>query len=131
MLTFKPAATPVFRPRRPVPYAALLIVEQELQRLQEMGIGKKSNGSARLCADYSKELKEALEYHQYPLPLPEDLSVKLNGGGFFAKSDLPEAYLRIPVSDESKNLLTLIANIKAEKEVHRVLGDAQWPSWNQ
>ncbi|VDP02072.1 unnamed protein product [Schistosoma curassoni] len=66
LLTLKPEATPVFRPKRPVPYAALPIVEQELQRLQQMGViepvnfsnwaapivvVKKSNGSVRLCAD--------------------------------------------------------------------------------
>ncbi|VDP40373.1 unnamed protein product [Schistosoma curassoni] len=81
LLTLKPAATPVFRPKRPVPYAALPIVEQELQWIQEMGViepvnfsnwaapivvVKKSDGSVRLCADYSIGLSEALESHQYP-----------------------------------------------------------------
>ncbi|CAH8545975.1 unnamed protein product [Schistosoma haematobium] len=122
LLTLKPAATPVFRPRRPVPYAALPVVEQELERLQKLGViepvnfsewaapivvVKKTNGSVRLCADYSTGLNEALETHQYPLPLPEDLFAKLNGGKLFAKLDLSEAYLQIPVADESKNLLTI------------------------
>ncbi|CAH8557945.1 unnamed protein product [Schistosoma intercalatum] len=122
LLTLKPEAAPVFRPKRPVPYAALPIVEQELQRLQQMGViepvnfsnwaapivvVKKSNGSVRLCADYSTGLNEALQSHQYPLPLPEDLFAKLNGGRYFAKLDLSDAYLQIPVSDESKDLLTI------------------------
>ncbi|KAH9585992.1 hypothetical protein MS3_00007063 [Schistosoma haematobium] len=122
LLTLKPAATPVFRPRRPVPYADLPVVEQELERLQKLGViepvnfsewaapivvVKKTNGSVRLCADYSTGLNEALETHQYPLPLPEDLFAKLNGGKLFAKLDLSEAYLQIPVADESKNLLTI------------------------
>ncbi|CAH8568978.1 unnamed protein product [Schistosoma guineensis] len=122
LLTLKPEAAPVFRPKRPVPYAALPIVEQELQRLQQMGViepvnfsnwaapivvVKKSNGSVRLCADYSTGLNGALQSHQYPLPLPEDLFAKLNGGRYFAKLDLSDAYLQIPVSDESKDLLTI------------------------
>ncbi|CAH8448460.1 unnamed protein product [Schistosoma curassoni] len=122
LLTLKPEVAPVFRPKRPVPYAALPVVEQELERLQKLGViepvnfsewaapivvVKKTNGSVRLCADYSTGLNEALETHQYPLPLPEDLFAKLNGGKLFAKLDLSEAYLQIPVADESKNLLTI------------------------
>lgn len=38
LLTLKPGATSVFRPKRPAPYAALPIVEQELERLQRSGI---------------------------------------------------------------------------------------------
>ncbi|CAH8637872.1 unnamed protein product [Schistosoma rodhaini] len=122
LLILKPGATPVFRPKRPVPYAALPMVEQEIERLQKLGViepvnfsewaapivvVKKTNGSIRLCADYSTGLNEALETHQYPLPLPEDLFAKLNGGKLFAKLDLSEAYLQIPVADECKNLLTI------------------------
>ncbi|CAH8528395.1 unnamed protein product [Schistosoma rodhaini] len=122
ILTLKPAATPVFRPKRPVPYAALPVVEQEIERLHKLGViepvnfsewaapivvVKKTNGSIRLCADYSTGLNEALETHQYPLPLSEDLFAKLNGGKLFAKLDLSEAYLQIPVADECKNLLTI------------------------
>ncbi|VDP25494.1 unnamed protein product [Schistosoma mattheei] len=81
LLTLKPAATPVFRPKGPVTYAAIPIVEQELQWLQEIGViepvnfsnwaapivvVKKSNGSVRLYADHSIGLNEALESHQYP-----------------------------------------------------------------
>ncbi|CAH8515513.1 unnamed protein product [Schistosoma bovis] len=122
LLILKPGVTPVFRPKRPVPYAALPIVEQELERLQRSGIiepvnfsdwaapiviVKKPNGSIRLCADYSTGLNEALEDHQYPLPVPEDLFAKLNGGKYFAKLDLSDAYLQIPVADECKHYLTI------------------------
>ncbi|KAK4470026.1 hypothetical protein MN116_000056, partial [Schistosoma mekongi] len=121
-LVLKHGATPVFRPKRPVPYAALPIVEHELARLQESGviepvnfsewaapivIVKKPNGNIRLCADYSTGLNEALEAHQYPLPLPEDLFAKLNGGRYFAKLDLSDAYLQIPVAEECKQYLTI------------------------
>ncbi|KAH9596036.1 Spectrin alpha chain, non-erythrocytic 1, variant 2 [Schistosoma haematobium] len=52
-------------------------------------------------------LNEALETHQYPLPLPEDLFAKLSGGELFTKLNLSEAYLQILVPDECKKLLTI------------------------
>ena len=36
---------------------------------------------------------------------PEDLFAKLNGGKFFSKIDLSDAYLQIPVEEESSKLL--------------------------
>ena len=38
-----------------------------------------------LCLDYFSGLKESLDSRQYPLPLPENLFIKLNGGIYFAK----------------------------------------------
>ena len=34
---------------------------------------KKSNGSIRLCADFSIDLNTAQEDYQYPQPIPEDI----------------------------------------------------------
>ena len=121
-LVLQPGAQAVFRPKRPVPYAALNVVEQELQRLEKLGIIepvtyskwaapivviRKPNGTIRLCADFSTGLNAALAPYQYPLPAPEDLFAKLNGGRYFAKLDLTEAYLQIPVTTESRELLTI------------------------
>ena len=68
---------------------------------------KKSNGSIRICADYSTGLNDCLESNHHPLPLPEDLFTTLNGGTCFAKLDLAEAYHQIEVSPESRELLTI------------------------
>lgn len=121
-LNVKPDTRPVFRPNRPVPYAAQPIVEAELNRLQSEGIiqcvhfskwaapifvVKKGNGKVRICADFSTGLNSILENHQYPLPLPEDLFTKLNGGKWFAKLDLADAYLQVPVTEECITLLTV------------------------
>uniref|UniRef100_A0A183JLI6 Reverse transcriptase domain-containing protein n=1 Tax=Schistosoma curassoni TaxID=6186 RepID=A0A183JLI6_9TREM len=110
LLSLKPGVTPVFRPKRPVPHAALPIVEQELERLQRSGIiepvnfcdwaasiviVKKPNLSIRLCADYSTGLNESLEARQYSLPLPE-LLAKLNGGKFrFAVKTTPSIFEQV------------------------------------
>ncbi|CAH8556634.1 unnamed protein product [Dicrocoelium dendriticum] len=121
-LTLLPDVTPVFRPRRPVPYASQVLVEHELDRLQQIGVIepinfspwaapivviKKPNGSIRLCADFSTGLNDALQPHQYPLPLPDDLFAKLNGGKYFATLDLADAYLQLEVEPESRKLLTI------------------------
>ena len=121
-LRLKPGVCPVFRPKRPVPYAAIQAVDDELERLQQLGViqptnysswaapivvVKKANGNIRICADYSTGLNSSLEDHQYPLPVPEDIFTKLNGGTCFAKIDLSDAYLQIPVSDDCQELLTI------------------------
>ena len=81
-LTLKQNAIPAYRHARPVPYASLPIVEQEFDRLLNLGVikpvrhadwaapvmvVKKPDGSARLCFDYSTGLNDALQLHQHPL----------------------------------------------------------------
>ncbi|KFD62091.1 hypothetical protein M514_25693, partial [Trichuris suis] len=68
-LSLKPGTRPVFRPKRPVPYAALSAVEQELDRLERNGVIsrvnysywaapivtiKKKDGSFRICATFRR-----------------------------------------------------------------------------
>uniref|UniRef100_A0A7I4YQ79 Peptidase A2 domain-containing protein n=1 Tax=Haemonchus contortus TaxID=6289 RepID=A0A7I4YQ79_HAECO len=57
--------------------------------------------------DYSTGLNDALEQHQHPLPTPDDIFTKLNGGLYFSQLDLAEAYLQLEVDDDSKQLLTI------------------------
>uniref|UniRef100_A0A5S6R0S0 Reverse transcriptase domain-containing protein n=1 Tax=Trichuris muris TaxID=70415 RepID=A0A5S6R0S0_TRIMR len=121
-LSLKPGARPVYRPKRPVPYAALSAVEQELHRLEQNGIisavnhsywaapivaVKKRDGSFRICADFSTGLNDALELHRYPLPSPEDIFTVLNGGALFSRIDFADAYLQVEVDEQSKELLTI------------------------
>ncbi|CAH8550749.1 unnamed protein product [Dicrocoelium dendriticum] len=121
-LTLRPGTTPVFRPKRPVPYAAIQPLEQELDRLQQAGVitpvnysawaapivvVKKPNKQLRICADFSTGLNAALDNHQYPLPVPEDIFAKLNGGTCFANLDLSDVYLQVEVAEDSRELLTI------------------------
>lgn len=53
-----------------------------------------------MCADFSTGLNEGLKQHNYPLPSPEEIFVKLYGGKFFSKLDLSDAYLQIHVDED-------------------------------
>lgn len=122
VLHLKPGRHPVYKPKRPVPYAAYSDIENELNRLESIGVierveysqwaapivaVKKANGSTRICGDFSTGLNEALESHDYPLPTPEEIFTTLTGGKYFSKIDLSDAYLQVKVSDASMPLLTI------------------------
>ncbi|XP_026441989.1 uncharacterized protein K02A2.6-like, partial [Papaver somniferum] len=97
-------------------------IDEELDRLVKTGIltpidysewaaptvyVKKKSKDIRVCADFSTGLNAALKDHHYPLPSPEEVFTKLNGGRIFSKIDLSEAYLQIPVEEESSKLLCI------------------------
>ncbi|XP_055689215.1 uncharacterized protein K02A2.6-like [Lutzomyia longipalpis] len=118
----KPDALPVFRPKRPVPFHVLPTIDEELQRLQASGIispvefsawaapivvAKKSNGSIRICGDYSTGLNDAVEMNNYPIPDPDSLFCQLANKSVYSHIDLSDAYLQIPCDDESSRLLTI------------------------
>ena len=46
-------------------------------------------------------VNDALQDHHYPLPNPDGIFNKLNGGKIFSKIDLSDAYLQIEVDEES------------------------------
>lgn len=121
-LRLKPDAKPVFRPKRPVSYAAIPLVDAELDRFLELGIispvaysewaapivnTKKPNGSIRMCADFSTGLNDALETYHYPLPTPDSVFATLNGGKYFSKIDFADAFLQIVVDESSRKYLTI------------------------
>ncbi|XP_062715850.1 uncharacterized protein K02A2.6-like [Aedes albopictus] len=112
----KTRVTPVFRPKRSVAYAMYQAVDNELDRLERAKIitpvdflkwaapivaVRKTNGKIRICGDYSTRLNEALQPHQYPLPLPQDIFTNL------ANCTIFNAFLKVEVDEGSRNLLTI------------------------
>ncbi|VDN28242.1 unnamed protein product [Dibothriocephalus latus] len=61
----------------------------------------------RIRVDFSTGLNAALDRHQYPLIVPEDIFARLNGGTCSAKLNLSDAYLQIEVNKGSRDLLTI------------------------
>ena len=99
---------PIFRKKRNVLFAATEEINKELNQLVNMGILskvefsewaaptvyiRKKSKEIRACADFSTGLNAALKDYHYPLPSPEEVFNKLNGGKVFLKIDLSEAYL--------------------------------------
>ncbi|XP_011859382.1 PREDICTED: uncharacterized protein K02A2.6-like [Vollenhovia emeryi] len=121
-LTLKVGAQPVFRKKRPVPFAAAAQIESELKRLQLLGViepvttseyaaplvaVKKRDGRVRICADYSTGLNDALESNQYPLPVHEEIFANIAPFKLFSKVDLSDAFLQIELDDNAKKMMTI------------------------
>ena len=120
-LELKPDAKPIFCRTRPVPLAYKKKIEEELDRLEKEGIitpvgnniwatplvpVQKNDQSIRLCGDYKTTINKHLQEVKYPLPRPEEIFAKLNGGQQFSKIDLCQAYTQFELEEESKMLLT-------------------------
>ena len=68
---------------------------------------RKKSKEIRVCADFSTGLNAALKDYHYPLPIPEEVFNKLNGGKGFSKIDLSDAYLQHPVEENSSKLFCI------------------------
>ncbi|EYB85315.1 hypothetical protein Y032_0300g1795 [Ancylostoma ceylanicum] len=99
---------PLFRGKCPVPYANVAALNEEIDRpLAEavlspatyskwaapIDVVEKSNVTFRLCADFFTGLNDAVMSHQHPLPTPDDVFTKLNGGRVFTQLGFADAYL--------------------------------------
>lgn len=115
-------AKPIFLKARPVPYALRERTEQELQRLERLGVivpvesaewaapvvpVVKADGSVRICGDFRLTVNKALTPNVYPLPRIEDLFAALKGGQEFTKLDVAHAYLQIPIAEASQKYVTI------------------------
>ncbi|XP_064470026.1 uncharacterized protein K02A2.6-like [Ornithodoros turicata] len=118
----KDGASPKFFKPRPIPFALSSLVENDLERQCKNGVltpvdysdwatpivvVPKPNGAVRVCGDFSVAINPQLDITQYPLPRPEELFAKLNGGQKFSKLDLSEAYLQMELDEEAKKLLVI------------------------
>ena len=91
----KENALPVFKKKRNILFVATENINKELDRLEKARILSKVSTSEwaaptvyvtkktnqiRVCADFSTGLNAALKDYHYPLPTPEEVFNKLNGG---------------------------------------------------
>ncbi|XP_012826093.1 uncharacterized protein K02A2.6-like [Xenopus tropicalis] len=116
-INLKPGTQPKFFQARVVPYAIRPKVEEEINHLLKQGIISpvrfsewatpivpviKKGGNVRICGDFKVTVNPALCAEHYPLPRIEDLFASLAGGKRFSKLDLSQAYLQIPVHENSR-----------------------------
>ena len=113
---------PKFYKPRTVPFMLRDMVETELLRLEKEGIISpvkfskwaapivpvvKKNGTVRICGDFKVTVNKALLTESYPLPRVDEVLSTLAGGKYFSKLDMSNAYLQLPLSDESKQYVVI------------------------
>lgn len=121
-LRVDPDKQPIFCKSRPTPLRYRTLVKEELDRLASCGIATKvfrsewacpavnilkSSGKIRICGDYSLTVNKAMTTVQYPLPSIEDVLGKVSNAKVFSKIDLQNAFLQIPLDDDSKPFTTI------------------------
>ena len=74
-----------------------------------VAVPKPDKQSVRICGDFKQTVNEVTKLDRYPIPHIEDLFSKLAGGPF-TKLDLSQAYLQVPLEEESKNYLVVNTN---------------------
>ena len=116
-------ASPRFLRARSVPYFYQDMVETELEKLVLEGtlepvehsdwailivaVLKPDKRRVRICGDFKQTVNPVTKLDKYPIPQVEDLFAKLAGGKAFTKLDLSQAYLQLPLDEESKELLVV------------------------
>jgi hypothetical protein len=116
---YKATINTKFIKARPIPFAMCPKVEKELEKLERDGIISKiemsdwaspivpvlkKDGSVRICGDFKVTVNQVLQVDQYPLPRIDDIFATLAGGQKFTKLDIRQAYLHMPLDNDSKKL---------------------------
>ena len=113
-------ATPTKTPLRRIPVAMKQPLQDELKRLEELGIivqehqptdwlsaivtVQKANGKLRVCID-PKPLNKVLKRAHYPFPVLEDILPRLSKARVFSIVDVASGFWHVEL-DESSSLLT-------------------------
>ena len=117
---------PKYYKPRPVPYALQSRVEEELDKLEEQGVWEKvayskwaapivtvlkdpkePQGALRICGDYKLTVNKVAPLDNYPVPSVNDQLATLQGGVYFSKLDLSQAYQQLELDEDTRELLTI------------------------
>ena len=117
------SASPKFLRARSLPYFFREKVEAELEKLVADGtlepvehsewaapivaVLKPDKQRVRICGDFKQTVNPVAQLDKYPIPRIEDLFSKLAGGQAFTKLDLSQAYLQLPLEDDSKQYVVI------------------------
>lgn len=118
----KPGTQPIFSKSRTVPLRFKELVKKELKRLENAGIITKvfrsdwasptvnvlkDENNIRICGDYSVTINKHSDVIQYPLPSIDDVITQVGDAKVFSKIDLMQAFLQLPLNEQSKELTTI------------------------
>lgn len=121
-LNIEDNATPVYCKARVVPVRLKNAVMTELNRLESTGrISKvysskwasptvnvlKSDNTVRICGDFSGTLNKFLVPVNSPLPSIDDVIAQVGDSKIFAKLDMSNAFLQLPLDELSKPFTTI------------------------
>ena len=142
-LHVNPNTKPIALRARHVPYALRSKVEEEIDRLLKIGhLIKvessewappivpilKGNGKVRICGDFKVTLNPHLKVTKRPFPRIDDIFAGLQNGKTFSQLDLPHAYMQIPISKESRELLTITTHMGLYQYTKMMEGTSVAPS---
>ena len=115
------SVSPVQHAPRRVPAAIRTHLQEELGRLEDLGIISKvtlptdwvsslvvvpkKNGQLRLCID-PRDLNKAIRREHYPLPTIEDIATRFSGARVFSILDVKQGFWHVPLEEESSYLTT-------------------------
>ena len=71
---------------------------------------KSDKKSIRICGDIKLTVSSASKVDRYPIPKTDDLFAtlgQLGGGQKFTKLDMSQAYMQIPLSEDSKQYVVI------------------------
>ena len=71
----------------------------------------KRDGTIRICGDYKITINKVSKLDCYPIPRIDDLYANLAGGIEFSTLDLSNAYLQMPLTEESIKYTTINTHI--------------------
>jgi hypothetical protein len=121
-IELKPNTSPKFFKPRPIPFAYVDQVKEEINRKVAAGIlervdtslwaapivpVQKPNGKIRVCGDFKVTINPHTLVDQHPIPSIDQLFSRLSNGQQFTKLDLSDAYLQVELDDSSKDLVVI------------------------
>ena len=121
-LYLKQNSTLRFMKARSVPLTIREKVEAKLERMVVTSVIKpvcfsewafpivpvlKRNAQVRICEDFKQTVNPFLQIDKYPISNINDLYSKVSGGLYFTRLDLCDAYLQVPLDEESQKLTTI------------------------
>ena len=121
-VTILPDSQPKYYAARQVAFALTTRVEEAIDRNVAQGIWipvkysawatpivpvPKKNGTTRLCGDYKSTLNPVIKSDTHKSPSVDEVLAAASGCCVFAELDAKEAYLQVPVTEETSMLMTV------------------------